>query len=284
MRYLPANIQLERLRLQSTQQANAACSGTFHKATDLNELHIGNGVAGKVLRLSMAAIGCRQVQAALEEAASDEERVALALELKGHVCEAISSPHANFVVQKCIEVLPATVVPFIIDEVERAGFIWASKHKYGCRVIQRLIEFCPAEQVHTMVNSLFKSFLEVARHAYGTHVFQLLARSGPEKRRQQAWSLMEEHVEALVSHPRGGCGLLAAAMEHGEEEDKIRLAAVLRHSPHLDDGAAAWRAPLVARLREAVDEVNFRVAPTLSEPEQEPEIGAGARFGAAAAL
>lgn len=45
------------------------------------------------------------------------DRIAMAAELRGHVLDAVQSPNANYVMQKCIEVLPVDSVSFIVEEL-----------------------------------------------------------------------------------------------------------------------------------------------------------------------
>merc|ERR1712070_1226839 len=95
-------------------------------------------LVGSVPDLAFDASACRVVQKALEFA-EEEEVVALGLELQGRVREAIRSPHANHVVQKLVEVLPLPSLSFVAEEMLGAGPEIA-RHRYGCRVLCRLVE------------------------------------------------------------------------------------------------------------------------------------------------
>jgi len=180
-------------------------------------------VAGKVWSLSLHPRGCREVQQALEEA-SDDKRCALARELQGHIREASRCPHANYVVQKCITIMAPNMLQFIIDEiVETGSLLVIARHKYGCRIIQRLIEHCPGEQMRSLVEILFEEFLDISRHAYGNFVVQNLLQHLAQDQRSRLVELVEKHVLELASHQHG-CAVLGAALEHGDLADKCRLA------------------------------------------------------------
>merc|ERR1719247_1621296 len=95
-------------------------------------------IAGNVWHLAREKEGCRLVQEALENATGDADRVALASEMRGRVWEALRCPNANFVLQKCIGVLRPQASQFIIDELRDKGSSKAARHRFGCRVLQRL--------------------------------------------------------------------------------------------------------------------------------------------------
>jgi len=184
-------------------------------------------IAGRVWTLSRDACGCREVQQALEEAGDDEQRWALAAELHGHVREAARCPHANHVVQKWIKVMPPSMSQFIIDEIMKDGDLIAlSKHKFGCRIVQRLLEMCPSEQVHDLVELLLAEFPLLSTHAYGSFVVQCLLRNIADKQRIRLLDLVEQHLSelALRSH---GCTVICAALVHGDSMTRCILAEML---------------------------------------------------------
>ncbi len=59
----------------------------------------------------------RMVQRALEDAKGDAERAALAEGLRGDVCTAMRCPHANYVVQKFVTIMPPQSLLFVRDEI-----------------------------------------------------------------------------------------------------------------------------------------------------------------------
>jgi hypothetical protein len=75
----------------------------------------------------------------------------------GHVREAIESPHANFVLQKLIETMPPSFTSFVLDEI-RGHVDWAARHRFGCRVVARLVEHNPAERVAVLLREMEAGF------------------------------------------------------------------------------------------------------------------------------
>ena len=70
---------------------------------------------GSLLRLTKDRFGCRVVQAALREALPEFQQ-SFTSELKGQVLCLSLHLHANFVLQKCIELLEPRVGVFLVEE------------------------------------------------------------------------------------------------------------------------------------------------------------------------
>ncbi|CAE8677151.1 unnamed protein product [Polarella glacialis] len=125
-----------------------------------------SALQANVWALAQDPQGCRLVQLALEKA---DIRVgkALALELLGHVREAATSPHANFVLQKVVTQLSPSTASFISEELLGNAARFA-RHPLGCRIICRLLEFCSAEEsTQLLVDEQVPSeALELCRHSF----------------------------------------------------------------------------------------------------------------------
>ena len=105
---------------------------------------------GSLLRLTKDRWGCRVMQSALEDASSEFQQ-ALAHELQGKALKLCQHLHANFVLQKYVELLPASASTFLLEELIPD----VALHVYGCRVLQRLIEHCSQEPaLAVLVDSL----------------------------------------------------------------------------------------------------------------------------------
>eukprot|EP00812_Abedinium_dasypus_P012358 NODE_587_length_1459_cov_349.964387.p1 GENE.NODE_587_length_1459_cov_349.964387~~NODE_587_length_1459_cov_349.964387.p1 ORF type:complete len:372 (+),score=83.12 NODE_587_length_1459_cov_349.964387:3-1118(+) len=136
--------------------------------------------------------GCRVAQAALD-AARHEVQVELAMELRGHVLEAIDSPHANYCLQKVIEVLPPSAVGFIIEELMGAASRVA-KHRYGIRILCRLLEHCPPKQIECLFAEVLREAAALCKERYGHYVALHILEYGSDAQRASV-------VRALLSDP-----------------------------------------------------------------------------------
>jgi mRNA-binding protein PUF3 len=150
--------------------------------------------------LSRHATGCHIVQEAIDQAESDEERQSLAMELKGRVVEAVGCPHANHVLQKFITTLGPQALEFILSELLVAYDVTAmARHKYGCRVLQRLLEHCREDQLELLEKSLLPDTISLCGHKFGNYVIQHLLEHGRDASREALVALLVRHVSKLAS-------------------------------------------------------------------------------------
>jgi len=143
-------------------------------------------LTGKIRELSNTKVGCRVVQKAIEES-SLGVAAALAGELQGAVQESIESPHGNYVIQKVIEVLPAAHAGFVVGELTGKGGEVA-KHRYGCRVLCRLLEHHSCGErtdgrTSALINEVLTEVVELSRHNFGHHVIQSILEHGTQEQR-----------------------------------------------------------------------------------------------------
>lgn len=186
---------------------------------------------GQVWAQSRDADGTWIVQQAFQEASSDDERELLAQELKGHVWEAIRCPHANFVLQKCITVLKPRALQFIIDEIKKPGkqaAHHAAKHRYGCRVLERLIENCPPSAIAPLLEDLLTDAKSLCVHSFGHFVMQHLIENECEQA-PHIIQILRENV-ATMAVDQQACSVVAKALRHGSDDDRTNMASALIQS------------------------------------------------------
>lgn len=192
-------------------------------------------VRGRVVKLAMNPKGCRLLQRVLE-LVTEKEMVALVTELKGHVCAAVESPHANHVLQKAIVLLPPFKVRFIADEL----LVWdrqpsLARHQYGCRVLERLIEHFPGEWLEEFTAGILQDGKALARSNYGNFVLQHLLEHGLPHVRERIVQLLLEPVQEFrdLALNQSACGVLDSALNYAAPHDQRRLAQQLLNTPGL---------------------------------------------------
>jgi len=210
----------------------------------------GVALTGRVWSLSQEAHGCRQVQAALAAATQDESREALASELRGHVVQACKCPHANHVLQKVIALLQPEALQFVIEELQfsSGAICQIARHKYGCRIIQQLVEHCHAYQVRRLVLSLLPQVGVLSRHPYGNYVVQNLLQHSTDEQRQQMVRSLATEIRQLGSEACG-CAVLSTALTYAPHKDRQELARSLLEEPGLLASMARTRYGHVAVVR-----------------------------------
>ncbi|XP_067150442.1 pumilio homolog 2 isoform X10 [Apteryx mantelli] len=118
------------------------------------KLALATRIRGHVLPLALQMYGCRVIQKALESISPDQQVInEMVKELDGHVLKCVKDQNGNHVVQKCIECVQPQSLQFIIDAFKGQVFV-LSTHPYGCRVIQRILEHCTAEQTLPILEEL----------------------------------------------------------------------------------------------------------------------------------
>jgi len=190
-------------------------------------------IRGLVSGLSFQPSGCRLVQHALQTL--DVQTAAeLVTELHGQVREAFQSPHANYVIQKIIEALPCAQSSFISEELMGMGAMVA-RHRYGCRILCRLLEHCTTEQgTEKLVTEVLDDAAGLSRHSFGHHVIQCILEHGSTKQQEQ---IVEGLMEDLPRNARNrnASYVLERVFMHTDEEIQRTLLGKL-----LDLGPEMW--------------------------------------------
>mmetsp|Transcript_33274 Transcript_33274/g.72620 ORF Transcript_33274/g.72620 Transcript_33274/m.72620 type:complete len:377 (+) Transcript_33274:85-1215(+) len=202
-----------------------------------------SAMIGNVWKYARDPQGCRFVQQVLEEASNEGERAAIAAELKGHVWEALRCPHGNFVVQKIITTMPAQASQYIIDELMRKGpgaGSQAAKHRFGCRIIERLLEKSTQEQVHDLVEDIIAESIVLSTHPYGNYVMQHVLEHGSLEQRGSITKLLADNASA-VGKDGYACAVAAKALSHSQDKDKQMLALAMYDVPGLLESMARTR-------------------------------------------
>ncbi|KAF9763950.1 Pumilio like protein 2 [Nosema granulosis] len=120
----------------------------------------------KIYGLSIHPYGCRVIQKIME---SIECIDYIKKEIKDHVFGLIEDQNGNHVIQKYIE--KSKDKSLIIQAFEKNS-VYLSTHRYGCRVIQRLLEFCEQQDVKRILSILISNLESLVNDQYGNYVIQ----------------------------------------------------------------------------------------------------------------
>jgi hypothetical protein len=194
------------------------------------------------LELALSVSGCRVVQAAVE-VAGGEIRDLMTKQMHGHVAELLDSPHGNHVLQKCIEVLPPDTMQFVLHELcafpDRGLFI--AKHRFGCRILERLLEHCPAQQTRILVEDVTEHAYALCSHPFGNYVVQhVLEYGAPAQRSAVVDALLEGGVMNLAMH-RVASNVIERALVQCDAEGRAALVDALVANPEATLAMASSR-------------------------------------------
>jgi len=183
--------------------------------------------SSQVWELSKSARYCRLVQHALE-LADEHGQLSLVSELKTRVIEATMDPHANHVLQRAVELMRPGAIRFVLEELmqHKRGVSDLAKHRYGCRVVERLIEHFPPQELAAMVSEMLADAKSLSGHPFANFVMQHLLEHGEQAQRKQlviAISSSAEDLRWLAAH-QYACSVLDKALSYCPVDDQRALA------------------------------------------------------------
>jgi len=176
--------------------------------------------------LASSPAGCRVVQHALS-IGTFEEKAALTEQLRGNVLEASACPNANHVLQKCVQDSPDESVQFIIEELS-GQVATVSRHRYGCRVLERLIE--RGWHTESLVDEVLADASQLCRHPFGNFVVQHVLKLGTALQRRSVVEILHTDIQRLARH-RVASHVVRCALANGSVEDRHRLVSALTADP-----------------------------------------------------
>lgn len=172
----------------------------------------------------------RATQLALTESSAKDARE-LAWGLRGHISAATESMYANFVVQKIVEVLPTKASSFVAEELLGIGCKIA-RHRFGCRVICRLLEHSVGKEDATakLLDEILDKAATLCRHGYGSFVAEHFLEFGSQEHRQRLVEVLRADLTAMAID-KIGRRVLEQALRFASPNDKSALASDLLASP-----------------------------------------------------
>jgi len=136
------------------------------------------------------------------------------------------------VLQKCIGVLRPQESQFIIDELRLAGISKAARHRFGCRVLQRLLEHCTAQQLQEVVEELLLDASVLCNHIYGHYVLQHLLEHGSDSQVQRLSLILIGQMPAVATDIYG-VAVVGTALSQAGPEEQASLVSILLSTPGL---------------------------------------------------
>lgn len=238
-------------------------------------------IRGNVWRFARDHMGTRSVQQAFDEATCDDDRVVLAAELRSHVWEALKCSNANHVIQKCISTMRPVDSQWIIDELLQSGVGAASraaKHRYGCRILQRLFEHCSPEQMRTIAEDLLLDAVPLCSHIFAKYVMQHLLEFGTADHISRLTWTLTEHARSLGSDG-SGCAVINKALENASGVSQVSLVnALLEEEGLVADMACSRHGHLAAKLALQLADLPHKLSAVSALAAQEEKLKSS-RYG-----
>merc|ERR1712003_607437 len=102
----------------------------------------------------------------------------------------------------------------------------AACNQFGCRVIQRLLEFCSPDQVAEISEDLLQHAVKNCQDRYGKYAMQCLLDHGTVCQHQRLVSIFSAHVDYL-GRDIHACSVIIKALSTGAREEQQALANVV---------------------------------------------------------
>jgi len=125
------------------------------------------------------------------------------------------------VLQKCVTMLRPRAFQFILNELREESLWQISRNKFGCRIVQRLLEHGTPEQVDAIVGDLQATVLDLCCHPYGNYVVQCMLAHCKKEQRSGIVSSMVAGTGTLCKHHHGISVARAVLASQFEEEQGI---------------------------------------------------------------
>lgn len=174
-------------------------------------------------------ISSRAAQHVIENAPAHQSML-LVSSLRGHVCRATQSKHANFVVQKIIEVMPMARAGFIVEEL--TGFAHETAcHPFGCRVLCRLLEHLSPGDTATLelLEEVLVDVEWLCSHAFGSYVVRHILEFGLEEHKHRVAIAILPNVTWYAKHRLASHVVEAALRSCALEDQRVIAEALLAY-------------------------------------------------------
>ncbi|KAI5188715.1 pumilio RNA-binding family [Nematocida sp. AWRm77] len=163
-----------------------------------------------VIPLALHMYGCRVVQKALE---CKEINKKVVEKIQGHVIDLVCDQNGNHVIQKCVECVDSA---FIIKEFEEDA-VNLSKHRYGCRVIQRIFE--NSSECFAAINKIISNAKSLVEDQYGNYVIQHILERGSEDHKKKIIASLSDKIAEYSTH-KFASNVMEKCVICGKPEDR----------------------------------------------------------------
>jgi hypothetical protein len=137
----------------------------------------------------------------------------------------MDSPHGNHVLQRVIELMRPSAISSVLDGlIARMAPAELARRRYGCRVLERIIEHFTPHLLVTSVGALLSDVcFFFCRHVYGDCVIHHLLEHGAQAHRRRVINVLYSDPRTFALHTCAG-HVLDKALSYGPVEDQRKCA------------------------------------------------------------
>jgi mRNA-binding protein PUF3 len=156
----------------------------------------------------------------LEHVLADQQ-AELVEELQVDVLKCVKDQNGNHVVQKAIERVPSEHIQFVI-EAFRGQVHPLATHPYGCRVIQRILEYCKPHDQAAILVELHQCAGSLITDQYGNYVTQHIIQHGKPADREKVIEIISGNLLALSKH-KFASNVVEKSIQFGTDEQRKEI-------------------------------------------------------------
>ncbi|ODV96089.1 hypothetical protein PACTADRAFT_80157 [Pachysolen tannophilus NRRL Y-2460] len=176
-------------------------------------------IYGHGIEFSKDQHGSRFIQAQLESGSTLEEKEVIFNEIREIAFELMTDVFGNYVIQKYFE-FGSEVQKKILLEAMEGHLLDLSLQMYGCRVVQRAIEFINIDEQCELIKELSNpaDVIRCCKDSNGNHVIQIAIEKTPIEHISFIFEAMKPHLYHLSTNAYG-CRVVQKMLEFGRPED-----------------------------------------------------------------
>ena len=140
-----------------------------------------------------------------------------------------------------------------------------STHPFGCRIVQRVLEFCIPEQTKPVLDQVLQASRDLMRDQFGNYVIQHLVEHGLPEHRSYIGSLIRGNLLSCCQH-KFASNIVERCLEYGSREEQL---AFIDEALSTD---ATGTVPLHAMMKDKFGNFVTQKMLDLASPEQRAKI------------
>jgi mRNA-binding protein PUF3 len=160
-----------------------------------------------------------------------EQQEILVRELAPNALQTIQDPNGNHVIQKVLESVDPSLTGFLYEAVS-GHVVKLSNQTFGCRVIQRMLEFGNAEQKEGVLKEIMPAANSIMTDIFGNYVAQhVIKHANDHYRAEMIRIVLRGNVFALSRH-KNASNIVEECIINGTAADRTAILKQLTDPAH----------------------------------------------------
>mmetsp|Transcript_23183 Transcript_23183/g.36930 ORF Transcript_23183/g.36930 Transcript_23183/m.36930 type:complete len:701 (-) Transcript_23183:178-2280(-) len=173
--------------------------------------------------LTLTQSGSRLVQKVIDVASTEQRARVLEILLDDEdITGLYTSPHANHVIAKLIEILPSKNIASVCEAL-RGKATTVARHQFGSRILERLVQFSNEDCIGFLIDELLEDLEALARHQFGNFIVARLLEHGSPARKHNCVQILLPHVLQHATH-KTACNIVQRMLEHADLNSQAMIA------------------------------------------------------------